>query len=289
MRKLQEQARVLSQETVATQTFRLRLECPEIAAGARPGQFVMLRVREGADPLLRRPFSFHRVHPEKGEIEILYRVTGRGTWIISQLRPGERVGIVGPLGNGFQLPVDPTSLLALVAGGMGIAPLFELVARVASERTQMHMKMIHLFYGERTVASMLPLDYLGELGVTIHPATDDGSFGYDGLVTKAFEEFVSGVDERPAEIYSCGPLAMQYAIAKWALANDVPAQLSLESLMACGIGACLGCALPAAVPEDPAAERYVHVCEDGPIFTAGSIQWSKIQVQQMPRPSFLFS
>ena len=290
MGKLQEQAGVLSNVEVASRTFLLRLECPRITAGAHPGQFVMVRVREGADPLLRRPFSFHRVYPERGEIEILFRVTGRGTLILSQLGTGERVSIVGPLGNGFQLPIDRTLPLALVAGGIGIAPLFELVAQIASERTEKHMKQVHLFYGERTCSAMVLPEFFTEHGVTVHAATDDGSLGYHGLVTAAFEEFYSDRDTNPAEVYSCGPLAMQHAVARWALANDVLAQLSLESLMACGMGACLGCALPGAAPaEDPAVERYVHVCEDGPIFTAGSIQWNKIQVQQTPRPIFPFS
>jgi dihydroorotate dehydrogenase electron transfer subunit len=289
MRKLLEEAVIITREEVAGQTFRMRLDCPGIAKLARAGQFVMLRVREGNDPLLRRPFSFHRIFAARGQIEILYKVAGRGTLILSQLPPGSRVGVAGPLGNGFQLPLDRTVPLALIAGGIGIAPLCELLAQIASERTEKELQSVHLFYGARTASELLPEGLLDEFGITTHWATDDGSFAYNGLVTRFFESYFETSGSKPAEMYSCGPLAMQYRVAGWALANAVPAQLSLESLMACGIGACLGCALPAATPEDPTSDRYVHVCENGPIFSAGSIQWSKIQVQQMPRPTCLFS
>ena len=126
-------------------------------------------------------------------------------------------------------------------------------------------------------------------GLKTHFATDDGSSGYKGRITQMFEEFMAEGDFRPLELYSCGPLAMQYQMASWALSNDTLAQLSMESLMACGIGACLGCALPAATPDDPESERFVHVCEDGPIFSAGSIKWNKIMVQQTPPPTWPFN
>ncbi|MGC8492221.1 MAG: hypothetical protein ACP5SH_10840, partial [Syntrophobacteraceae bacterium] len=120
-------------------------------------------------------------------------------------------------------------------------------------------------------------------------ATDDGSFGHSGRITALFQEVIAGGTFRPLQIYSCGPLAMQYGVARWALENHTPAQLSLESLMACGIGACLGCALPSSSPEEPGTERFVHVCEDGPIFSAGSIQWNKILAQQSPPPTLAFN
>ena len=148
---------------------------------------------------------------------------------------------------------------------------------------------MHLFYGARTASELLPEAVVREFGVPVHFATDDGSYGYSGRITRLFEEFLAESRFRPAALYSCGPLAMQYHVAKWALANGVPAQLSLESLMACGIGACLGCALPAEDPEYPDSERFVHVCQNGPVFSAGSIKWNKILTQQTPPPTYLFS
>jgi dihydroorotate dehydrogenase electron transfer subunit len=249
----------------------------------------MIRVREGTDPLLRRPFSFSRIYPEDGDLEILYRVIGRGTRLMSQLEPGSTLSLIGPLGNGFELPIDRTVPLAFIAGGIGIAPLLELIAQVVSDRGAKGAEKLRLFYGARTASGLLPEDFLRGQGIRVHFATDDGSFGFKGLITQMFEECMAAGDFRPVELYSCGPLAMQYQVAGWALANDTLAQLSMESLMACGIGACLGCALPAATPGDPESERFVHVCEDGPIFSAGSIKWNKILVQQMPPPTWLFS
>jgi dihydroorotate dehydrogenase electron transfer subunit len=287
--KMIEEARIINQQRISGQIFRLRLHSPGIAGAARCGQFVMIRVREGTDPLLRRPFSFSRIYPEDGDFEILYRVIGRGTWLMSQLEPGSTSSLIGPLGNGFELPIDRTVPLAFIAGGMGIAPLLELIAEVISDRGAKGAEKLRLFYGARTASELLPEDFLTGPGIRVHFATDDGSSGYKGRITQMFEEFMAEGDFRPFELYSCGPLAMQYQMASWALSNDTLAQLSMESLMACGIGACLGCALPAATPDDPESERFVHVCEDGPIFSAGSIKWNKIMVQQMPPPTWLFS
>ncbi|MHC1725191.1 MAG: dihydroorotate dehydrogenase electron transfer subunit [Syntrophobacteraceae bacterium] len=310
---MNENARIVFQERVVGQIFRMRLHSPGIVRAARAGQFVMLRVREGTDPLLRRPFSFNRIHLEEGTFDILYRVVGRGTWLLSQLGPGETVSLIGPLGNGFELPVERTAPLAFVAGGIGIAPLQELIAQVLAARGPGSPRNMHLFYGARTASELLPEAALSDIGISVHYSTDDGSFGYNGRITKLFEEFLTESSFRPLELFSCGPLAMQYHVAKWALANDAPAQLSLESLMACGLGACLGCALPAAGSENPARpplekggienapdptlvkggdsepERFVHVCEDGPIFSAGSIKWNRILLQQTPPPTHLFS
>ncbi len=290
MNKIIEDARIVHQDRIGGQIFRLRLHSPRIAGAARCGQFVMVRIREGTDPLLRRPFSFSRIYPQEGDIEVLYRVVGRGTWLMSQLLPGSTANLIGPLGNGFELPIDRTASLALIAGGIGIAPLFELLAQVTADRGGKGTREIHLFYGARTASELLPEDYLKDLGVQVHFATDDGSFGYKGLTTGMFEEFTARGGFRPLEIYSCGPLAMQYQVAGWALSHDTLAQLSMESLMACGIGACLGCALPATTPGVPEHESFIHVCEDGPIFSPGSIKWSKISVQQTAPPrTWLFS
>ncbi len=289
MDKIIEDARIISQERICGQIFRLRLHSPEIAGAARCGQFVMIRVREGTDPLLRRPFSFSRIYAGQGDFEILYRVAGRGTWLMSQLAPGLTASLVGPLGNGFELPIDRTVPLAFIAGGIGMAPLLELISQVVSERGAKGTQDLHLFYGARTASELLPEEFLRCPGVQVHFATDDGGFGYNGRITRMFEEFCAAEDFQPFEIYSCGPLAMQYHLAIWAMANDVLAQLSMESLMACGIGACLGCALPASTPDDPESDRFVHVCEDGPIFSAGSIKWNKILAQQTPPAAWLFS
>jgi len=286
MRKIQEDAWIMEHEALAQHTYRLRLESKKVAAVAKAGQFVMLRINDGLDPLLRRPFSFHRILPEQGVVEILYRVAGRGTWRLSQSSIGTRVNLVGPLGNAFNLPDDGSSPVVLIAGGIGVAPLFALMDRLFANLTD---PAIHLFYGARTAAELLPEQVLEDFKLRIYWSTDDGTAGYLGRVTDLFNESMAEGLPRPSMVYSCGPLAMQYHVSKWASMHGVPAQLSLESFMACGVGACLGCALPAVRVDDPAADHYVHVCKDGPIFSPGSIQWQKIQMHRAPPQIFLFS
>jgi dihydroorotate dehydrogenase electron transfer subunit len=288
MPKFQENALILDHREVADRTWLMRLMSPKIALEARAGQFAMVQVREGIDPLLRRPLSFHRIFAEEGCIELLYRVVGKGTLLLSKTMPGTNLDLLGPLGNGFDLPApDARGPFAMVAGGIGVAPLFELMERITLSNPALDPQQINLFYGARTVAELLALSTFGKLGIRVHWSTDDGSFGYKGYVTRLFTEFAEESAFRPKLLYVCGPLEMQYHVAHWALTRDVPAQLSLESLMACGLGACLGCALPASSPDDPAADHYVHVCKDGPIFPAGAIQWQKLQMHRPSPPIFL--
>jgi dihydroorotate dehydrogenase electron transfer subunit len=260
-----------------------------MAGEARAGQFFMLQVREGMDPLLRRPFSFHRIFPGVGIVEVLYRVVGKGTWWLSHCIPEMRLNLLGPLGNGFDLPPTTRRPIVIVAGGIGIAPLQELIHRLLEEGGAEMPADIHLFYGARTGAEQLPKSLLEDLGICVYRSTDDGSLGYGGFVTDLLRRIVQEKRLQPSQLYACGPLAMQYHVARWALEHKVPSQLSLESLMACGIGACLGCALPAAKADASAEDHYVHVCKDGPIFGAESIQWHKIQTHGAPPPIFLYS
>lgn len=282
-----ESAKILGQQQVARQTFRLRLESPKIAAAGRAGQFVMVRVNEALDPLLRRPFSFHRIDPDAGRFEILYRVVGRGTLALSRKTPGTRLSCLGPLGNGFSPPARIDPPVALVAGGIGIAPLLELIRILTHRIGRDRSADIHLFYGARDAEELLPPEYFAPFGITLHYSTDDGSKGHCGFVTELLDQ----VAERPGQVfsslYSCGTLAMQYQVARRALQQRIPAQLSLESLMACGLGACLGCALPAPHPTRPGSDHYRHVCVNGPIFDPGSISWEKIQPPQVTPPTFV--
>jgi dihydroorotate dehydrogenase electron transfer subunit len=148
---------------------------------------------------------------------------------------------------------------------------------------------VHLFYGARTAGELLSPEAFSAFGAAVHFSTDDGTRGRTGTVAALCFEHLEREIEKPEMVFACGPLAMQVNLARWTLAREIPAQLSLESLMACGIGACLGCALPAPDPNDPAAEHYIHVCSDGPIFPAGAIQWTRIQSQQIHVPTFLYS
>jgi dihydroorotate dehydrogenase electron transfer subunit len=244
------QAEVLESAPAAADTFRLRLRAPEIAREARPGQFVMLGpIDDGAlDPFLPRPFSIHRAGPD-GDLELLYALVGRVTREMARLAPGRRVGLLGPQGRGFS--ATGTGELWLVAGGLGVAPLVFLAEREAPRRK------VRLFYGVRSADRAVPLLRLQEAGVAIDLATDDGSAGSPGTVTQRIE--AAGPPPAGAVIAACGPWKMLRAIHALAARWETPLELSLETRMACGMGACLGCAIQLA-----AGRR--RVCLDGPVF-----------------------
>lgn len=267
---MREIASVLENVSVADNIFRLRLLSPGIAHLARPGQFVMIKVSDGLDPLLRRPFSFNKINQEDGSIDIMYRVVGRGTSLLSRYSAGQKLDLIGPLGNGFRLLSNYRGTIAMIAGGMGIAPLYGLTLEL---RKRIDRGQLHLFYGARSEAELIGDPLLDSLGIQIHLSTEDGSKGYQGTVTNLFFHFVSSHGILPSHLYSCGPLKMQTIIADWARKNDVAAQMCVESLMACGFGACLGCAIPAR----SSMPRYLHVCKDGPVFDAELIQWESVK------------
>jgi dihydroorotate dehydrogenase electron transfer subunit len=284
--KFEEEAEIIEQQCVAAGTYRMRLASPRIAGQGHAGQFVLVRVAAGLDPLLRRPFSFHRLFPGEGVVEILYKVVGRGTLLLSRCQPGTRLSLMGPLGNGFTLAPDMSQALALVAGGIGIAPLMALMDQALAVGWQ--AEALHLFYGARSAEELLPAEGLTALGIQVHWSTDDGSYGWSGTVIDIVRQALEG-GLRPVRLYGCGTLAMQYYLARLVTEHGVATELSLESLMACGLGACLGCALPARDRDDPDGDHYVHVCKDGPIFPPGLIRWQKIQFHRAQSPIFLSS
>lgn len=244
------QAEVLASTQVAADTYCLRLRAPEIAPAARPGQFVMLGpLEEGSqDPFLPRPFSIHRVDAA-GDLEILYARVGRLTQDMTRLEPGRRVWLLGPQGRGFFAPGGGE--LWLVAGGLGVAPLVFLAEREAPRRP------VRLFYGVRAADRAVPLDPLPRAGVRVELATDDGSAGAHGTAAQLLE--AAGPPPAGAVLAGCGPWKMLRAIHAIAARWGTPLELSLETRMACGMGACLGCAIQLA-----AGRR--RVCVDGPVF-----------------------
>ncbi|MDQ7793618.1 MAG: dihydroorotate dehydrogenase electron transfer subunit [bacterium] len=243
-----EQAEILEHREVAPGYRRLVLAAPAIAGRAGPGQFVHLRVGEGPHPLLRRPLS---VAGRRGEaLTLLYRVVGEGTALLATRRPGERLDLLGPLGRGFTF-IDGREPL-LVAGGAGVAPLLFLAAEArAAGRKPL------VLLGVATAAEVVGEDELAALGIPLEVSTDDGSRGRRGPVT----DLLAGRLEGKA-IYACGPAAMVRRLKE--LAPGVPGQVSLEAAMACGVGACRGCACRT-------AGGYRMVCADGPVFDLGEV------------------
>lgn len=257
-------ARVDGRQALTSDIFRLTILAPEVAERARPGQFVMLRCGDNLDPLLNRPLSIHQRLPD-GKIQVLFKVFGEGTRRLAALAKGDSLQVVGPLGRSFSLlPEEP---VCLIGGGLGIAPLFFLASELLSRHPQAPRPQMLL--GARTAAELAPLaQELGEkLGLDPHLATDDGSGGHHGLVTDLIADRLESGGKY--QVYCCGPTPMMAAVARLCGERGWPCQVSLETMMACGISACLGCAVKGSDP----AGGYLHVCKDGPVFDAEKVGW----------------
>lgn len=256
----QERVEVWYNDELQPGYFRMGLGAGAGYASALPGQFVMLRVPGFQGALLRRPFSVHRLVREKGAfrgIEILYRVVGPTTRALSGTAPGGRVELLGPLGRGFRVPPDCRRAY-LAAGGIGVAPLLFLAEHLLDGGVP--VEGIALFVGGRTRGDLLCLADFARLGLRAVPTTDDGSSGDRCLVTHPLERAVE--TRRPEIVYACGPPGMLACVAGIAERHALPCQVSVETMMACGIGACLGCAVESRADDG----KYLHACLDGPVF-----------------------
>jgi dihydroorotate dehydrogenase electron transfer subunit len=262
---IQEKVKVLYNQQVGPNYFKIGLACHQDYQSAKPGQFVMLHLVERKDPLLRRPFSIHNliVKEETAHgIEVLYKVVGRGTDMLAGQQPGSFVDLLGPLGTGFLVPPDARRIY-IVAGGIGVAPLVYLASRLPTH----HIALgdCQVFLGGRTQDDILCENDFRRLGIPVHTTTDDGSAGDQCLVTHPLEEAVA--QELPDIVYACGPMAMLGCVVGIVEKHGIPCQVSVESMMACGIGACLGCALESRKEPD----RYLHTCLNGPVFDANAL------------------
>lgn len=260
-------APVVRHDALGREHFLLTLECPAIARQARAGQFVMLRAREGFDPLLRRPMSICRVLPgRRGLIQVLYKVVGEGTRYLSQRAIGDLVPALGPLGNGFRLPPAGTRPV-LVSGGIGIAIFPFLVETLRKARRTAPI----LVYGARSRRDLVGLELFRRHRVPVRLATEDGSRGTKGFVTRLLEPLLAGGTKAvPMEVFACGPTPMLKAVGEMVQGMGVPCQLALESQMPCGIGVCLGCVVRCA-PDDR-GPVFRRVCTEGPIFRADEVR-----------------
>lgn len=261
MPEFQEISIVCAQERLTDMVCRLTLKAPRIAAHAKPGQFVMVACQAaGYDPLLRRPFSIHQASVD-GTVQLLYKIVGRGTQLLSSFLPGQELSLVGPLGRGFHLQSDVPA--CLVGGGMGIAPLFFLASRLIT--LGLDTRPVALL-GAGTAQEIDPLaDAFAHIGCEARLATDDGSRGHHGFVSELLAAYLPA----KAKFYVCGPEAMMAAVAQQCLAADCACEVSLETHMACGLGACLGCTVHGA------DGTYRHVCKHGPVLAAQEVAWKR--------------
>jgi dihydroorotate dehydrogenase electron transfer subunit len=255
-----ERVAVLSNVQVGGGHFRIRLSCDRQYSRAVPGQFVMVRLTDRIEPLLPRPFSIHRLLKEKGSataIELLYKVVGKGTHQLSLKQPGDFVDLTGPLGSGFEIPARVRKIY-IAAGGIGVAPMIFLLAFLQEQKID--LAGVRVFLGAKSKADILCQKEFSRLGVEAHTTTDDGSAGDQCLVTDPLDGAVA--ENPPDVIYACGPLEMLTCVAGIADKHKVSCQFSSETMMACGMGACLGCAVASRKHPD----AYLHACLDGPVF-----------------------
>lgn len=247
-------APVVSNAEIIPQVYLLSMEAPEIAVVAHPGQFVMVRCGGSHDPLLRRPLSIHRV-TGAGQVFLLFSVVGRGTRWLSRCRSGDRLDVLGPLGNGFSIRPTTRNIL-LVAGGIGIAPL----AFLAEDAFNAGYR-VTLLMGAASAPCLHPRGLLppyGRLAIT----TEDGSEGTRGMVTDAIDELLEQIDQ----VFACGPVSMYRSMVAEERLMRTPVQISLETMIGCGLGACYGC-----VVGTRTGPR--QVCHDGPVFELAEIIW----------------
>lgn len=241
----------------------LQLSAPKLAQEAEPGQFLMIRPLKAQEPLLPRPFSIHRVRGDR--LEVLFKVVGPGTRRLAECRKGDMLEVRGPLGQGFRLgAVDD---LVLVAGGMGVAPL--LFAAEFWKKSLVGKKggRVRVFLGARTRDELLCWKEFQRLGAQVFIATDDGSTGEKGPITHLLKKVI-GKETAKALLLACGPPAMLRSVQHWTKEKGISCQLSLETRMACGLGACLGCVT---AREKGSEVTYVNVCQEGPVFDAREV------------------
>ncbi len=256
----------------------MELAMPSDFPAALPGQFLHIRIGDSTDPLLRRPLSIHDCRhsgKKSGQIvTILYEVVGRGTTLLAEKKPYTELDCIGPLGRGFDLEKIRSRNVYIVAGGMGVAPLFFLARTMAQDKKD--RKKLIVLIGAKTKNDILRDKEFKDLGCQLHIATEDGSRGFKGRVTDLLKDILSAADKSErglcseaacsSSICACGPKPMLSVVSDIARRNNMAAQVSLEEFMGCGLGACLGCVMDT-------ISGYKRICHDGPVFDASDIIW----------------
>lgn len=261
MAKLQNIYKVVSNEKFCPRFYRLCFDAPSMVRSIRPGQFVHIRTHDGFEPFFRRPFSVCRAQKH---VEIFYEVVGPGTNILSLKKKGDPVDVLGPLGAPFRMPPKGIRQVVMIAGGIGVAPFLILTDFLRRERRSAFPAELILLYGGRTKGHVFSMKEFKQNGCRVHVATDDGSIGTRGRVDKLFSE----IDPDPGTtfIYTCGPNPMMAEVQRFARAHHIRGQAACEEVMACALGACLGCSIPT-------TKGFRTVCYDGPVFDLHEVIW----------------
>jgi len=271
---------VIENVNTAKDHFVMSLLLSSTCEDALPGQFVMIRKQGVKDPLLSRPLSLYGVYQtEAGTVlEFLYRVVGKGTWALSRLTGGDQVDILGPLGRPFEVIPDRNHVV-LLAGGIGAAPLAYFAEYLAKDLDRpadrkeeaASSRNIRFYLGATTAAALVGREKIERFCKEVRISTDDGSAGSAGMITDLFQKDLADLDHRDLCLYSCGPAAMIRSLSRLMEPFDIPCQVSMEERMACGIGACLGCAIK--VRDASLGWAYCQVCTEGPVFDIRDLLW----------------
>jgi dihydroorotate dehydrogenase electron transfer subunit len=262
---------------IARNTFLIRLQAPALSRAIRPGQFLMVRLQGGSDPLLGRPFALYDTVLDAGgqpvAVDVVYLVVGKMTGMLAQQRAGDTVEVWGPLGNGFP-DLSGVDHVGLVAGGIGQTPFLAHVRDLLGARgyggrpARRQCQRVSLYYGVRSADLAAGVDDFRTAGALVHLATDDGSLGYHGLVTQLLQGHLDLGG--PRHLVGCGPEPMLHALADLAARHHLPCHVSLETPMACGVGICFSCVTKIRTGE---GWDYRRVCVEGPVFDAASVAW----------------
>lgn len=261
--------KILSNLQIGPHHFKMVLGLQHLGEQLRPGQFVNIKITDFMDPFLRRPFSIHRIGPRQKVIEILYKVVGRATALLSRRSRGTLLDVIIPLGEGFSVNKDVSSFL-LIAGGMGVAPLVALADEIAGNRKN----RLYVILGAKTKEQILCRNEFKTLGAEVEVATEDGSAGRKGTAVDLLQERLNRIkpslviaDAKPnVTVFACGPLGMLKEISGIVKKDRIPAQASFEEHMSCGIGACMGCSILT-------TDGYKRVCAEGPVFDLSRIMF----------------
>ncbi len=253
-------AKIISNKGVAKGIYLLSFESERIAAEAKPGQFLMLRLNMPLTSILGRPFSICLTQPDKNEVFILYKIRGKITGYMSRMKAGESISIIGPLGNGFKLPDNPSHAI-LVGGGIGIASLIPLL--------RIYDKRAILIAGFGSGEEYVDIKKLIKGDYEYIVCTEDGDVGYKGTCVDVLKIFVKELISTNPVIFCCGPMSMLKKIARVLKNWNIKWYVSLETYMGCGTGLCQGCAIKT-------SHGYARVCKEGPVFGAEEICWDQM-------------
>jgi dihydroorotate dehydrogenase electron transfer subunit len=260
---VEQTAQIVSNERDTDLYFRLVVRAPQIAPLVQPGQFVHIRVLPTKEALLRRPFSVFQVVGDT--LALLYKAVGKATEALARMRPGEELSLIGPLGHGFTVPRLGGEIPLLVAGGYGMAAMYLLAQRSPQKGLA--------FVGGRRRVDILCEEEFHALGWEVRVTTEDGSYGEMGLVT---QPLVTELRRGPAgrKLFACGPTPMLKAVGQIAAEFNVPAELSMDEHMCCGVGVCLTCVIPVKTAD---GWEYQRTCTEGPVFDARQIAWGVVK------------